>query len=338
MADFAAAAVPVPPREPAEAAAAAETAEEAAEAAAAAATPDSIRALAADARWLMAYAHLEAHEAAAGAPLVGAFFDEVRARGVAFRTAKAQCDGGGEGWSLGHSYLGVDTFFRRADGELWLKTQGAMEDVDIFCTVGVLREVELFKEWMPFMRSVSLVKEVDFSRLMCHFSLGVPALLTRDCVLRVAACNAALEDAALYFEGASPEDGETEWEGAAIPKYTTWFNFNRMRVVALNACIKFTSPTSQFVQVVVAVDLRLTIPAPLLDFFLKKLVGVFLVLWRRQSRFIAADADSPHRVEMERDHAFYRDWLWPKYLEFCNKQGWDRPTPPVSIDDGLTTR
>ncbi|KAH8063269.1 hypothetical protein JL722_2433 [Aureococcus anophagefferens] len=51
-----------------------------------------------------------------------------------------------------------------------------MKDIDLFHTVAVIREIGLFGEWIPFLRHSDVVHELDFSRLLAHFSIGVRGL------------------------------------------------------------------------------------------------------------------------------------------------------------------
>lgn len=87
----------------------------------------AVRALAADARWLDALDALEAAEAVAAAggaacagPEADELLGEVRARGAAFRRARAETaaeEGDGDDgapWIAGHSAFGVDTHYRSA--------------------------------------------------------------------------------------------------------------------------------------------------------------------------------------------------------------------------------
>ena len=46
-------------------------------------------------------------------------------------------------------------------------------------------------------------------------------------------------------------------------------------------------------------------------------------LWRRQSRYVSAHEQCPHREAIAKDPAFYDEWLRPKFVEFCAAQGWD---------------
>mmetsp|Transcript_4642 Transcript_4642/g.15391 ORF Transcript_4642/g.15391 Transcript_4642/m.15391 type:complete len:353 (-) Transcript_4642:129-1187(-) len=283
-----------------------------------------------DARWLDALDRLEEEQFYdASDPLCA----EIESVGGRFREAQRELAEGGRPWEEGHSYAGIATKFRYDDdGTLWLSTEGVMEHIELYYTVSVIREVELFGEWVPLIRFVEVLRQVDFSRLCTHFAVGVPLVLVRDCLLECAACNAALRDSSLYFAGKTPPQNEDAEGGVVLPARTRGFAFDRMTVLALHARIEFVSATSQRVKVVAAVDLRLRLPRTLLDFLMKRLVGVFLLLWRRQSRAIAKDPTCPHRIKIERDTDFYKDWLWPKYLAFLKTKGWQLPSCPAFED------
>ena len=107
-------------------------------------------------------------------------------RGVAFEAARARCaddaDSSESRWEQGFVAFGVETsYYYDEAGLLWLRTEGDMEDVDLFFTVAVIREVALFSEWVPLLTHSSVLRSLDFSRLCAHFSIGVSNILERDC-------------------------------------------------------------------------------------------------------------------------------------------------------------
>jgi hypothetical protein len=113
------------------------------------ASMDAIRRHAADARWLDA---LDALDALSADEIDdAALAAEVRHHGERFRSARAAFEDpedDGHAWQGRTERFGVETAFRYDDaGLLWLKTAGNMEDVDLFHTVAVLREIQLFGEW-----------------------------------------------------------------------------------------------------------------------------------------------------------------------------------------------
>ena len=214
----------------------------------------------------------------------------MRHHGERFRSARAAFedpDDDNHQWQGRTERFGVETAFRYdEEGLLWLRTAGNMEDVDLFHTVAVLREIQLFGEWIPFLRQSCVIKAQDFARLLAHFTIGVRCCgCKRDCVFRVAACNHALSGgASLFFEGRSLDDDVTEWHGAAVPPRDRSWGMDRMVVRDFYARVQFLSQFSQRCEVVVCVDLRTRLPRAVLDFFMKRLVGLFIWLWRRQSR------------------------------------------------------
>ena len=138
------------------------------------ASMDIIRKHAADARWLDA---LDALDALSAEEIDdAALAAEVRHHGERFRSARnafEDPDDDNHQWQGRTERFGVETAFRYdEDGLLWLKTAGNMEDVDLFHTVAVLREIQLFGEWIPFLRQSCVVKAQDFARLLAHFTIG----------------------------------------------------------------------------------------------------------------------------------------------------------------------
>jgi hypothetical protein len=59
---------------------------------------------------------------------------------------------------------------------------------------------------------------------------------------------------------------------------------DRMVVRDFYARVQFLSQFSQRCEVVVCVDLRTRLPRAVLDFFLKRLVGLFTPVWKSTSR------------------------------------------------------
>mmetsp|Transcript_15137 Transcript_15137/g.22727 ORF Transcript_15137/g.22727 Transcript_15137/m.22727 type:complete len:348 (-) Transcript_15137:293-1336(-) len=280
-----------------------------------------------DARWLDALDTLPA-DCDEAAERMGYLREikEIQKVGSAFREARRQCSKDEEiEWEVGHSYLGTSTSFRHDEnGTLWLKTEGVLEGINLFHTVSVIREVKLYTEWVPLTRFVEILKEVDFSRMCTHFAVGVPGILVRDCVLRASACNAAISESSLYFIGSSPQDDDSDYYGTSLPQRKRGFAFDRMKILALNAKIEFIQPDAQHCKIIVAIDLRIRLPQSILDFMLKRLVGIFLILWRRQSRRLDRDPQCPHRKAMDSDPDFYQ-WLKPMYHAFLKERGWHDP-------------
>ena len=125
----------------------------------------------------------------------------------------------------------------------------------------------------------------------------------------------------------------TEWHGAAVPPRDRSWGMDRMVVRDFYARVQFLSQFSQKCEVVVCVDLRTRLPRAVLDFFMKRLVGLFIWLWRRQSRYVSAHEQCPHRDAIAKDPAFYDEWLRPKFVEFCAAQGWDGGELVVAPED-----
>jgi hypothetical protein len=154
----------------------------------------------------------------------------------------------------------------------------------------------------------------------------------------------------------SLDDSETEWHGAAVPPRDRSWGMDRMVVRDFYARVQFLSQFAQRCEVVVCVDLRTRLPRAVLDFFMKRLVGLFIWLWRRQSRYVSAHEQCPHRDAIAKDPAFYDEWLRcftvrgnhrvdlksgltgrfphrPKFVEFCAAQGWDGDELVVAPED-----
>ena len=135
-------------------------------------------------------------------------------------------------WQGRTERFGVETAFRYDDeGLLWLRTAGNMDDVDLFHTGGRAEEIQLFGEWIPFLRQSCVIKAQDFARLLAHFTIGVRGVFKQRRIGRGRARQpSAVRSASLFFEGRSLDDDVTEWNGAAVPPRDRSWGMDRMVV------------------------------------------------------------------------------------------------------------
>jgi hypothetical protein len=64
-------------------------------------------------------------------------------------------------WLLGADMFGIKTWYRyNEDNTVTLKLVGACEELPVFELFSVIKEVDLFKEWVPFCKESSLIDEI----------------------------------------------------------------------------------------------------------------------------------------------------------------------------------
>ena len=259
---------------------------------------------------------------------------QLRAARDAFR------DGRDDGWIFGVEYMGVSTSYKSGEGgELWLKTEGAMDDMDVLAATAVIREVGLFGEWIPMCKFSRVVRWNSLDHVCAHFALGL-SMLTRDAVLEAVACDCTAEDDSLMVVGRSLPAAARAWHGADVPPAPRW-PADRMDITGFSAQVLFTSPTALRCKVVCSVDPKMPIPESLMMMLLKKLCGIFLIVWRRAARRVAraarnygsAEADcagaEKHIAAIVADEEFYRGFLLRKYLAWVRRHGWRVPPMPL---------
>lgn len=86
-------------------------------------------------------------------------------------------------WIHAMTLFGITTFYQLLpDGLLRIKLEGALKDLPILEQLAVLKEVSLWKEWMPFCSHSSLVHQIHHNELLAFFTLSTP-IMSREAVV-----------------------------------------------------------------------------------------------------------------------------------------------------------
>lgn len=73
--------------------------------------------------------------------------------------------------------MGITTFYKLdPDGSLWIKMHGTMDGVGIMDQLATIREVDLFKKWVPFCNTSKLLKRLGIVELLGYFSMSAPGV------------------------------------------------------------------------------------------------------------------------------------------------------------------
>ncbi|CAM9638887.1 unnamed protein product [Chrysoparadoxa australica] len=253
-------------------------------------------------------------------------WQEIRERGAECKATLN--DWHSDEWCLAQSILGVKTWYKYdKDGSLWIKIQGPMDDLSLMDQLTMIREVDLYKVWMPFCTDSKLLGHINQTELVGFFNIGLPGV-SRDVVVRAYACD-CLESSCLLLQGKSVE----QCEGIDIPEVKATWTHNRMNLRGFNCRIDILSPTSANTSIVANIDLKVRIPESLLNFAMKRAAGMLLVFFVRYGRGISQDQKNQHRLRMREEIDFYRSWVWPKVLHQHQQQGWEAVKPVAFLEE-----
>jgi hypothetical protein len=106
-------------------------------------------------------------------------------------------------WCFAQTYFGVSTHWKTGDnGTIWLKLDGILEKTNIFNALAVMKEIDLYKQWVPFCNVSTLLSMVARVELVAHFNIAFP-LLNRDVVIHAFGINALYEHRCILLLGGS---------------------------------------------------------------------------------------------------------------------------------------
>jgi glutathione peroxidase-family protein len=144
-------------------------------------------------------------------------------------------------WILGAEMFGVKTYYRidKSDHSMIVKLDGILEDLPVFELCAVMKEVDLFSEWIPFCRESILVDKIGKAELVPYIWLSSP-MLGRDFAFRAYAADCTMEHGRIIIVGQSID----EYEAKPIPWKPKGWTQNRMYIKELKNMITILSPTS----------------------------------------------------------------------------------------------
>lgn len=268
-------------------------------------------------------------------------------------------------WQFGSRYLGVTTHFVvRPDGLLTVHVEGVVDNLPFFEQLAVINEIDLFSEWVPFCHSSEELHRVGPAELLAHFHVSL-GLFSRDCAVRCYGADCLRAHDCVIIIGSSlptPSQAET----AAFPSYTLesgervtvpWTSsaaaqartaaapsvlpsflgalggglaslgsHAHMEMKEIRAVFKVLTPDSARGTLIYTVDPRAAIPTFLLHFAIKNLAGLLLYLLQTQAAKVHSDPDCKHAARMRDNEQFYKNWLLPKFRDYCAFRGWPQPT------------
>ncbi|GMF27460.1 unnamed protein product [Phytophthora fragariaefolia] len=223
---------------------------------------------------------------------------------------------GNDEWQFGQIMLGVTTSWKPdPDGSVWIKLEGLVDGVDIFNTISVIREVDLYSVWTPFCSQSLLLQDMGHVELAAYLAISSP-FLQRDAIIRAFGINAVYENRCLLLLGGSV-DASSVTSRVPIPTLQGW-NAGRMEIKGFRALIEPLTRMQARTCIVANIDPKCALPKPMLNFGIKKMAGILLYLIRKEAEKIehdtkknAASAANEHLRRINSDPSGFYTWLRP---------------------------
>ena len=142
-------------------------------------------------------------------------------------------------WTLGADMFGVKTYYRLddSDNSLIIKLEGELDNLPIFELLAVMKEVDLFHEWIPFCRESVTVERISHAELVPYVWLSTP-FMGRDFAFQAYAADCMFEHGRVIIAGKSVEScaNPIPWKKAG------WLQ-DRMQIKELKSIINVINPT-----------------------------------------------------------------------------------------------
>ena len=229
-------------------------------------------------------------------------------------------------WTLAQISQGISTSYRKeSDGTLSIKLEGDLEGVPLFEQLAVLREIDLYKRWAPFVNYSKRLRKVTRIETVGWFMISVPILMgfKRDAVFHARGCDCMEKDGTVIIVAESVDS----FPGADIPDAPKGLAAERMTVKSFNCLVTVKSPDSANTVLIANLDPKIALPQKFIDFCMKKMAGQLLKELQRAAKKAVKDPfKNPHSVMVREDEReFYEGYLFPKFKNYANSQGWDMP-------------
>nr|CCA22748.1 transmembrane protein putative [Albugo laibachii Nc14] len=232
----------------------------------------------------------------------------------------------GADWQFAQSYLGVSTFWKPGDnGTIWLKMDGIIEGADIFNTLAVIREIDLYRHWAPFCNNSEILSDIGRCELLAYFCLSLP-LTPRDAVLHAFGVNACYEHRCVLLLGETPDSSMID-----VPKMKGW-NSDRIHIHGFRALIEPIEKLTTRACIVINMDPKCALPKNVINYWIKKGAGLMHYMIIKESIKIEKarreKSANEHLKRIECDPVGFYAWLQPRVREWFELHAANRlPTP-----------
>lgn len=232
----------------------------------------------------------------------------------------------GADWQFAQTYLGVSTFWKPGDdGTIWLKMDGIIEGADIFNTLAVIREIDLYRYWAPFCSNSEILTDIGRCELLAYFCLSLP-LTPRDAVLHAYGVNACYEHRCVLLLGETPDSSMI-----SVPKMKGW-NSDRIHIHGFRALIEPIEKLKTRACIVINMDPKCALPKNVINYWIKKGAGLMHYMIIKESIKIEKarreKTANEHLKRIECDPVGFYAWLQPRVHEWFELEKANRlPTP-----------
>uniref|UniRef100_K3X082 Phosphatidylcholine transfer protein n=1 Tax=Globisporangium ultimum (strain ATCC 200006 / CBS 805.95 / DAOM BR144) TaxID=431595 RepID=K3X082_GLOUD len=242
-------------------------------------------------------------------------------------------------WQFGQTYFGVSTHWKPGEnGTVWLKLDGLVEGVDIFNTIAVIRETDLYSVWTPFCNRSQLLQQNGHVDIITYLSVAFP-LLQRDAIIQAFGINACYESRAILLLGKTEHETNLP-VSIKVPKVKGW-NADRMEMRGFRALIEPITRTKARTCIVANIDPKCPIPRSLLNFGIKKMAGMLLYLIRKEAEKIEQaqrdHTENEHLRRIESDPTQFYQWLRPLMEKWFEDLRCDLLPPPLPLSSDAVT-
>lgn len=102
---------------------------------------------------------------------------------------------------ISQTLFGISTSYRREpDNSLSVKIEGELHGIPLFEQLVVLREVDLYDTWAPFMSKSVKLAQLDKLDVVAWYIVGMPMFgLTRDACYRAVGCDCMQENGSVLL-------------------------------------------------------------------------------------------------------------------------------------------
>lgn len=239
-------------------------------------------------------------------------------------------------WVFAQVAFGITTSYRREpNGTLSLKLEGELNDVPLFEQLAVLREIDFYSLWAPFMTESKTLMQVNKIELLGWFKIAVPIFgLVRDAVFHAFGCDCMKEDGTIMLVAESIEAENAKNLGLCkVPEAPKGIGKARIFIHSFSGLVEVKSPVSARTRLIANLDPKIALPQALIDFAMKKMAGILLYVMQKMSKKVVKDPICSHAVRIREDREFYQDWLLPKFDEYCSLRQWDM-SPVAALEYG----
>lgn len=223
-----------------------------------------------------------------------------------------------EGWQFGLEMMGITTFFRPAeDGTLFVKSEGMIKDTPLDYTLPVIGEASLYKTWVPFCGKSACLGKLGRLEMVTYFVMS-PPFLKRDAVVRGYGVDTSEEAGVILLMGGSVEQDEVP--DIELPPVVTGFGATRMEVRYFQAMISPVDRRNAKVCVITQMDLKSALPQWLINFAIKRVLGLIVFLILRQARTIEKEKEKNRFYQRMDENPYIYAWLKQRVDAFFTKK------------------